>query len=239
VADNHNSPEIIFPINYDGDHTQAFAITQVMIFGNAGNGGWSGLRATSGLSDKFTVPSDYRELFAKEDKGQTREITAVNQSKEGYGVFKFRKENKDGSPGFTGDFPDTDFPLFRLADAYLMYAEAVNRGGTGGDLATAADYINALRTRDGETPLPTITAATLSGASGLQFILDERARELYWEGHRRTDLIRFGQFTGDAYVWPWKGNVLNGTSTPAHLNIFPIPSNDLGANPKLEQNTGY
>ncbi|HYG20368.1 MAG TPA: RagB/SusD family nutrient uptake outer membrane protein [Ohtaekwangia sp.] len=239
VADNHNSPEIIFPINYDGDHTQAYAITQVMIFGNAGNGGWSGLRTTSGLSDKFIIPSDYRELFAKEDKEQTREITAINQSKQGYGVYKFRKENKDGSAGFTGDFPDTDFPLFRLADAYLMYAEAVNRGGTGGDLATAAGYINELRTRDDETPLPTITAADITGEEGLEFILDERARELYWEGHRRTDLIRFGKFTGGEYLWPWKGNALNGTSTPDHLNVFPIPSNDLGANPNLEQNTGY
>lgn len=236
-ADNHKSPEIIFPINYDGAFTQAYAITQVMIMGNTGNGGWSGLRTTSGLSDKFTVASDYRDTFAKEDKGQDREIEAVNQSKGGYGVYKFRKENKDNSPGFTGDFPNTDFPLFRLADAYLMYAEAVNR--SGGNLAQAVDLVNALRTRSGETPLETITAATLTGAAGLQFILDERARELYWEGHRRTDLIRFGQFTGSTYVWPWKGNVAEGASTPSHLNLFPIPAADLGSNPKLEQNTGY
>jgi starch-binding outer membrane protein, SusD/RagB family len=237
VADNHKSPEIIFPISYDGNFTQAYAITQVMINGNTGNGGWSGLRATSGLTDKFTIPSDYRELLAKEDKGQSREIEAVNKASGGYGVFKFRKENKDGSPGFVGDFPNTDFPMFRLADAYLMYAEAINRNG--GNLTEAATLVNKLRTRTGETALPTITASTLSGEAGLQFILDERARELYWEGHRRTDLIRFGQFTGDAYIWPWKGNVAAGTSTPDYLNLFPIPSNDLGANPKLEQNTGY
>ncbi len=239
VADNDKSSEIIFPINYDGEHTQAFAITQVMINGNAGNGGWSGLRATSGLSDKFTVPSDYRDTFAKEAAGQSREITAINQSKEGYGVYKFRKFKKDGSDGFTGDFPNTDFPLFRLADAYLMYAEAVNRGGAGGDLTTAANYVNALRTRSGEVALATITSAVLTGAAGLDFILDERARELYWEGHRRTDLIRFGKFTGSAYLWPWKGNTPDGTSTSEHLNLFPIPSNDLGANPNLDQNTGY
>jgi starch-binding outer membrane protein, SusD/RagB family len=237
VADNHKSPEIIFPINYDGEHTQAYAITQVMINGNAGNGGWSGLRATSGLSDKFTIASDFRDLFAKEDKGQSEEISAINQGKEGYGVFKFRKENKDGSAGYVGDFPNTDFPLFRLADAYLMYAEAVNR--TGGNLDEAADLINALRTRPGESALPTITSATLSGEAGLDFILDERARELYWEAHRRTDLIRFGKFTGGEYLWPWKGNQAAGAATPAYLNLFPIPSNDLGANPNLEQNTGY
>jgi starch-binding outer membrane protein, SusD/RagB family len=239
LADNNTSPEIIFPINYDAKKTQAFAITQVMINGNAGNGGWSGLRATSGLTDKFTLPNDARDLFAKEDKGQSKIINAINQSKEGYGVFKFRKTNKDGSDGFVGDFPNTDFPLFRLADAYLMYAEAVNRGGAGGDVNTATGYINALRTRSGETALPTITSAGIAGQAGLDFILDERARELYWEGHRRTDLIRFGKFTGSTYLWPWKGNAKDGASTPATLNLFPIPSNDLGANPNLKQNLGY
>jgi hypothetical protein len=239
LADNHTSPEVIFPINYDGNNTQAFAITQVMINGNAGNGGWSGLRATSGLTDKFTISNDPRDLFAKESKGQSRVINAVNQAKEGYGVFKFRNTNKDGSNGFVGDFPNTDFPLFRLADAYLMYAEAVNRGGTGGSLTTAAGYINALRTRSGETAVATVTSADLTGQAGLDLILDERARELYWEGHRRTDLIRFGKFTGNAYLWPWKGNAKDGVSTPAYLNLFPIPSNDIGANPNLKQNDGY
>lgn len=237
VADNHKSPEIIFPIAYDGNFTQAYAITQVMIMGNAGNGGWSGLRATSGFTDKFTVPNDFRELLAKEDKGQSKEITAINQGKEGYGVFKFRKENKDGSAGFVGDFPNTDFPLFRLADAKLMLAEALHR--TNGSLEEAADEINELRSRAGEAALPQITSATLSGEAGLDFILDERARELYWEAHRRTDLIRFGKFTGDSYLWPWKGNVAEGASTPDYLKLFPIPTNDLGANPNLDQNTGY
>jgi starch-binding outer membrane protein, SusD/RagB family len=237
VADNHRSDEIIFPINYDGNNTQAYAITQVMIMGNSGNGGWSGLRTTSGLVDKFTVPNDFRDTFAKEDKGQSKEITAINQGKEGYGVFKFRKENKDNSAGFVGDFPNTDFPLFRLADAYLMYAEALNR--SGGSVDAAVPLLNQLRTRAGETALATITSADLTGEAGLEFILDERARELYWEGHRRTDLIRFGKFTGGEYVWPWKGNQPAGAATPDYLNVFPIPSNDLGANPNLEQNTGY
>jgi hypothetical protein len=80
-----------------------------------------------------------------------------------------------------------------------------------------------------------ITAPELT----LDFILDERARELYWEGHRRTDLIRFGKFTGGSYLWPWKGNVAAGAATPAHLDLFPIPSADLGANPTLKQNPDY
>jgi hypothetical protein len=73
----------------------------------------------------------------------------------------------------------------------------------------------------------------------LDFILDERSRELYWEGHRRTDLIRFGKFTGGTYLWPWKGKVAEGAATEGFRDLYPIPSNDLGANPTLKQNPGY
>jgi hypothetical protein len=73
----------------------------------------------------------------------------------------------------------------------------------------------------------------------LDFILDERARELFFEGHRRTDLIRFGKFTGGSYVWPWKGRVKEGAATESFRDLFPIPSADIGANPTLEQNSGY
>jgi len=73
----------------------------------------------------------------------------------------------------------------------------------------------------------------------LSFILDERARELYWEGYRRTDLIRYGLFTGGSYLWQWKGGVQAGVATDSKYNLFPIPDADMGANPKLIQNTGY
>ena len=72
----------------------------------------------------------------------------------------------------------------------------------------------------------------------LDFILDERSRELYWEGHRRTDLIRYGQFTTDG-IWPWKGGIAEGAVTEAYRNIYPIPASDLIANPRLEQNDDY
>ena len=132
-----------------------------------------------------------------------------------------------------GNFPDTDFPMFRLADVHLMYAEAVLRGGTGGTTAQALTYVNALRQRaykGTRTALATIT---------LDNILDERGRELYWEMHRRTDLIRFKKFTTASMLWTWKGGVKAGTAVSDNLNLFPIPAADVVANPNLKQNTGY
>ena len=87
----------------------------------------------------------------------------------------------------------------------------------------------------------TITAADIQGneSNGLPFIINERARELNLEGHRRTDLIRYNLFTGNAYLWPWKGGVKDGTSIPSTYNVFPIPSSALQANPNLSQNDGY
>lgn len=171
-------------------------------------------------------------------EGQTLEIEDIGNFRDGYAITKWKNLNADGSAAINphNDFVCTDFPMLRLADIYLTYAEAVVRGGAGGDLNTATGYINELRDR----------AYELAGAGNvssvdvtLDFLLDERARELFWEGHRRTDLIRFGKFTGGEYVWPWKGKVKDGTSVEEYRNLYPIPSTDLGVNPKLKQNTGY
>jgi hypothetical protein len=113
------------------------------------------------------------------------------------------------------------------------------RGGTGGSTATALGYVNAIRTRSGDVAAGNAPGAITSGQLTLDFVLDERARELYWEGHRRSDLIRFGKYTGGSYLWPWKGGIKNGTAIEEKRAIFPIPAADLGSNPKLVQNTGY
>lgn len=240
LADNHTSPEIIFAQLFDGTRSQSYDGLWVMIYGNAGNGGWAGLRTTSAFVNKFSAnPNEARALFAKEDKNQSLEIAAVNNASQGYGIFKFRNVTSTGANGSNPGFQDTDYPMFRLADAYLLYAEAVLRGGTGGDLTTALGYINQIRTRPDDVIVGNAPGAITAGQLTLDFILDERARELYWEGHRRTDLIRFGKYTGATYLWPWKGGEAAGTSIGAHRALFPIPAADRASNPNLTQNTGY
>lgn len=241
LADNNTSPEIILAFTSDAQYSKSYSAVWTMIMGAAGNLagnnlGWDGLRTTKALVNKFGG-SDNRDYFIDETGGQKLEINAVNTATDGYGVYKFRNTTSTGSSGDptnTG-FVNTDFPMFRLADAYLMYAEAVLRGGSGGNATTALGYVNQLRNRSGDPAIGNITSGELT----LDFILDERARELYWEGHRRTDLIRFNKFTGGAYLWPWKGGVKDGTATESYRNLFPIPASDRVLNPKLGQNDGY
>jgi hypothetical protein len=121
--------------------------------------------------------------------------------------------------------------MFRLADVYLMYAECAARTGT--NLSQGVGYFNMVRERAYGNSDHNVTTLDLPT------ILDERARELYGEGHRRTDLIRFGQFTGGSYLWAFKGGEQFGTSTSEHYNLYPIPSSDLISNQNLAQNPGY
>jgi hypothetical protein len=140
----------------------------------------------------------------------------------------------------TKEFADVDFPIFRLSEMYLIYAEALLRGGTGGDAVTALTYLNLIRFRAYNGSYgPGNVGQLLPGDLTLQTILDERARELYWEGHRRTDLIRYGLLTTSTYLWPWKGGSSGGNAVDAKFNLYPIPVTNITANPNLTQNTGY
>ena len=150
-------------------------------------------------------------------------------------MVKYYNRNSDGTLP-PSNIAYTDFPLFRLGEIYLNYAEAVLRGGTGGDAATALQLVNNLRQRGYNGS----SSATLSaGELTLDYILDERGREFFYEGQRRTDLIRYGKLTGSSYLWPWKGNVADGRSVADYFNVYPIPADDLGANENLVQNSGY
>ena len=178
--------------------------------------------------------SDARAMFYTD--GQSLEITDVSQFNEGYAVTKFKNIDVNGNQGSdsSGNFADTDLPLIRLAEVYLNYAEATLRGGNG-SMSTAVDKINELRTRAYGSTSGNITASDLN----LDFVLDERSRELYWEGLRRTDLIRYGYFTSGSYLWPFKGNEANGTGVDSYRKIFPLPNNVIAINPNLQQNPGY
>ena len=248
TADNNLSTEMIFPITCDGQHTQSYGGMTYLIHAEIGGsmspaafgvgGGWGGIRTTKALVNKFadnTGATDKRAMFWS--AGQKLEIADIGQFTDGWAITKFSNLTSTGAaaPHAHPDFVDTDYPVFRLADVYLMYAEAVLRNGTGGSATTALGYVNALRQRAYGNTSGNIT----SGEMTLDFILDERARELYWEGHRRTDLIRYGKFTSASYLWPWKGKVAEGAATQSYRDLYPIPSNDLGANPTLKQNTGY
>ncbi|MAT55495.1 MAG: hypothetical protein CMN32_13545 [Saprospirales bacterium] len=175
---------------------------------------------------------DKRAMFYTD--GQSLEIADISQFTEGYAVTKFKNVTRSGSAGKDLTHCDTDFPLFRLADVYLMYAEAVLRGGNG-SMADAVNYVNQIRERAYGDASGNIDQSELT----LDFILDERARELLWEATRRTDLVRFGKFSNTDYLWPWKGGVPEGRSVESFYDIYPIPASDLGANPNLTQNPGY
>jgi starch-binding outer membrane protein, SusD/RagB family len=104
-----------------------------------------------------------------------------------------------------------------------------------GDATNAVKDVNVIRTRAYGNTAGNITAAKLTA----QFLLDERGREFYYEAQRRTDLVRFGKYTDGNYNWQWKGNTFNGANTDKHLNLFPIPGDEVSANPNIKQNAGY
>lgn len=253
MADNDKAKnEFIYAINCDGFKTTGYGNTTFFVHCASGDdhndygvsGGWYGYRATSALVNLFedrTGATDKRAMFTTSVYGTSDEqlkITDIADFNSGPHVIKYVNLRSDG--GVTSDpngtFADIDFPVFRLAEMYLIYAEAVLKGGTGGDKNTALSYLNIIRSRAGATPL---SAGDLVDNDANHTVLNERGRELYWEGHRRTDLIRYGLLTSSAYLWPWKGGVASGTGKDSKYNLFAIPSSNLVANPNLTQNTGY
>ncbi len=242
LADNNvNNPEVILSINYDGANTQNYGGTTFIVNGDINSdmnvasfgvpsGGWGGNRAKPSLPALFSDISgstDTRAMFY----GDVKTIAAINQFTQGLRITKFRNVNSDSSiPANAGVFCSIDFPLFRLGEIYLTYAEALLRGG---DAAGATAAYNVVRTRAYKGTSGNVASITLDD------ILAERGRELYWEAYRRTDLIRFGKYTGANYLWQWKGGVMDGTSVSSNLTVFPIPSTDLIANTNLIQNPGY
>ncbi len=246
LADNNTNGaqnEFIFALTFDGLQTQTWGGTTYLVHAAIGgtmdpsdfgvNGGWFGLRTTKNLVNKFPV-DDNRAMFHTD--GQNLEIESIPAFGDGYAITKFKNIDSNGNAGSDsdGDFPDTDLPIIRLAEIYLNYAEASLRGG-GGDLNLAANKINELRVRAYGNTSGNISSGDLT----LDFVLDERSRELYWECLRRTDLIRYNRFTSASYLWPFKGGDPEGVPVDDFRNVFPIPSSVLTTNPNLTQNPGY
>ena len=238
-ADNDKrTNEIIFTLPVDATTTVSWGASTYVVCaavpaGMAQNSvgvasGWGSMRMRGAASAQFN--NDPRGMFITE--GQTLNITDMTNEKEGYVVTKWSNVTDAGetASNTAQSGVNTDFPLFRLADVYLMYAEATARGGQGGSMDQAYKYVNELRDRVGAEPIPNWAAMTNDNSI---FFLAERLRELYWEGTRRTDLIRFNRFTSNTYVWEWKGGTLAGTGVDSKYNIYPIPSTELTANPNL------
>jgi len=130
---------------------------------------------------------------------------------------------------YNGGNQKNQLQIFRYADVMLMVAEAYLRSSSP-NTASALTLVNQLRTTRGATPWTTVTLVNASNVADPNTLLAERGRELYWESWRRQDLIRFG-----VYLKPW---ALKTSDDPKNL-LFPIPSDQLIANPNLKQNTGY
>lgn len=258
MADNDKyTNEIIWAVNCDGLKTQAYGNTTFFIHAASGkdyadygaSGAWNGYRATATFGDRFPKDGSGNIDTTKDARGKAfytllysgtpaqaaiNTIDDVANFDKGYHIKKYVNKRSDGKAVSdpTKAYSDIDFPVFRLSEMYLIYAESVLRGGTTGNLGTALTYVNLIRSRAGAIPY---NSADLT----LQNILDERARELFWEGHRRTDLIRYDQLTTSTYLWPWKGGIASGTAVDSKYNLFAIPSDNITANPNLTQNTGY
>lgn len=273
LADNNTCNEIIWPLPQDSQNTINSAGTNFTIkaltdgsmaslIGIAG-GGWGNARLKTQLVNKFD-PTD--QLFDvndpwgdnKKDKraqfytiGHTKQTwTAgkafLNDFKNGYATIKWRNKTKDrkdiAKDGTV--YASIDYPMFRTADAYLMAAEAILRGASGGR-GEALAYVNEIRDR------AYMSGAYGTGVSGritdseltLDFILDERARELHTESVRRTDLIRFDKYT-KGYNWDWKGSDGSagnyvGKDVDDKYKLFPIPQDEFTVNPNLTQNPNF
>lgn len=181
-------------------------------------------------ADVVAKANDDRALFYTGCGGGTRtlrpekQITGFNN---GASIVKWQNRRSDGTDVHNRTFSDTDIPLFRLGEIYLTRAEAEYRLGQTD--AALAD-LNVIRNRAHAVPYTSIDA---------NILIDEWCREFYMEGRRRSDLVRFGLFTGSRYLWDFKGGVSGGTGVDSHFAIYPIPDNDLAGNTNLSQNPGY
>ena len=207
---------------------------------------WSGSHMPTEWVERYFAPTDVNYetgeytindkrgiFYIKGHSPEMNEKDDVWAFKKGWAVAKWSNVPHDmtnaefAAQAYKCQFADTDYIYIRLAEVYLAYAEACLNLG---QVSTGLPYLNAIRKRAGVAEWTSYDKETL---------FDEYSRELYWESHRRRDLIRFGKFCGANYLWRWKGGSYEGQSFPEYKCLFPIPTTDLQANENLKQNPGY
>ena len=256
-GDNGENPdakkEILFAASYNAEHTQSYGgttyLTLSTLSGDDGavnitgiNGGWAGNRVPDHYVQTYFAPTaaDFAtgEYTVADKRGQYFYIKGRTQSMQdnlntflnGWSCIKFNNVPHDmdavdyAATAATKNFSDIDWPLIRLGEIHLIYAEACMHAG-----GNASAQIKALADRAGVAAPSTIDE---------DFLMAERARELMWEGHRRTDLIRYNKWIS-GYNWTYKGGNFGGQDLPSHFNVFPVPSTELATNLDLQQNPGY
>jgi hypothetical protein len=254
---NGAQKEIILPAIHDGETTQSWGGSLFIIasttndeladqYPTGTSEKWGGNTARLQFVQKFFpnndapsgTPTDVAEAAGDDralffTKGHSAVIAdQTNFANSGYAYVKFLASHSDGTPTHHTQFVDTDFPMLRMAEAYLTFAEADARLNGGQCSAEGLAAIKAIRGR--------ANATTNFTQFSLAQIENEWSREFGFEGRRRMDLIRFNHFGGqNEYKWEYMGGVAAGASFDAHLNIFAIPTQDLNANDNLEQNPGY
>ena len=261
-GDNGENPdvlnEVIFGVAYDAEQTQSYGGTSYLTLAsiaatdvsstqmiNGVNNGWGGIRVPYEYVEKYfnVRNADYTTgtYDVNDKRGEMFYIKGRSESMEdalyvflnGWSCLKFNNIPHDmDNDSFLATaaskaYADIDFPMIRLGEIYLIYAEACMNLGQAN---TALPKLQELGSRAGVQAPSSITT---------DFLLEERARELMWEGHRRTDLIRYGKFTSSSFLWTYKGGSFSGQGFDDYMKIFAIPASELAANPELHQNPGY
>lgn len=251
--------EMLWAVSYNSSRTVSYGGTSYLLAAslaatditdsskpNGQRNGWAGLRVPYEYVSEFFAVSgqnyetgDYQTADARGRmfyiKGRSESMeNALYVFMNGWSCLKFNNIPHDMTEeaylpvANTNSSADVDFPMIRLAEIYLIYAEACMHTG---DTGPALGKLSELSARAG-VPAPTEITD--------DFLMAERARELMWEAHRRTDLIRYGLFDSSDYIWPYKGGEsFDGKAFPAYKRIFPIPPTELATNSSLVQNPGY
>lgn len=261
-GDNGENPEalneVLFGISYDAEQTQSYGGTSYLTLAaiaatdvsstqmiNGVNNGWGGIRVPYEYVEKYfnVRNADYSAgtYDVNDKRGRMFYIKGRSESMDGalyvflngWSCLKFNNipHNMDQDSyletAASKAYSDIDFPMIRLGEIYLIYAEACMNLGQAN---TALPKVQELAARAGVTAPTSITQ---------EWLIEERARELMWEGHRRTDLIRYGKFTSSSFLWTYKGGSFSGQGFDDHMKIFAIPASELASNPELHQNPGY